>query len=319
MASQDGPGGSRVEPRFESLDDADGGFRPAAHEPESNLRGKLLGALVAVAAVAGFGGIAWYATTQGQKDSAMVVPLIRADNSPVKVLPAKPGGMEVPNQDKLIFMRINPGQKKAKVERLLPPPEKPMATLAPIEAPIEKPMERPAKTPPLGPLVAKPGILASGTEPSPPAPKAARPAPAPKPAQAAAKAAAKIPPAKPKPVTPKNKPVEAIAPVKPKAKVMKAAKAAPASKAPAAAAQGAFRVQLGAVKSKTGAQKEIRRLTRRYQSLLAGLTVKAVRTDLGRRGIFYRLRAGPLAGRTAAAALCAKFKARKQGCMVIRP
>lgn len=303
MAFQDGSGGSRVEPRFESLDDPGGGFRPAADAPASNLRGKLLGALVAVAAVAGFGGIAWYATTQGQKDSATVVPLIRADNSPVKVLPAKPGGMEVPNQDKLIFMRITPGQKKAKPERLLPPPEKPMATPAPIETPVEKPMARPAKTPPLGPLVAKPGILASRTEPSPPA----------------AKAAGKTPPPKPKPVTPASKPVKAIAPVKPKAKVKKAAKVATASKAHAAAARGAFRVQLGAVKSKTGAQKEIRRLTRRYKSLLAGLTVKAVRADLGRRGIFYRLQAGPLAGGTAAAVLCAKFKARKQGCMVIRP
>ncbi len=286
---QDGRGGSRVEPSFESLDKPGAGFTPRAHEPASNLRGKVAGAIVALAAVAGFAGIAWYATTQGQKDSSTVVPLIRADNTPIKVLPAKPGGMKVPNQDKLIFMRITPGQKKPKVERLLPPPEKPMAA------------------------------------PAPP--------PKPKPAQAAAKAPPKIPPKippsdarpKPKPVKPATKPVKpappvkTISPVKAIPKVKKAAKVARASKAPAAPAQETFRVQLGAVKSKTGAEGEVRRLTRIHKSVLAGLTVKVVRADLGKRGIFYRLRAGPLADRTAAAVLCAKLKARKQGCVVIEP
>ncbi|MCZ6448365.1 MAG: SPOR domain-containing protein [Alphaproteobacteria bacterium] len=285
MAFQDGRGGSRVEPRFETLDKPGAGFTPRADEPASNLRGKMAGALVALAAVAGFGGIAWYATTQGQKDSSTVVPLIRADNTPIKVLPAQPGGMKVPNQDKLIFMRINPGQKKPKVERLLPPPEKPMARTAPP--------------------------------------------PKPKPAQAAAKAPPKIPPGdarpKPKPVKPAAKPVKTIPPVKTispvKAipKVKQAVKMARASKAPAAPAQEAFRVQLGAVKSKTGAEGEVRRLTRLHKSVLAGLTVKVVRADLGKRGIFYRLRAGPLADRTAANLLCAKLKARKQGCIVIEP
>ena len=122
---QDGRGGSRVEPSFGTLDKPGAGFTPRAHEPASNLRGKVAGAIVALAAVAGFAGIAWYATTQGQKDSSTVVPLIRADNTPIKVLPAKPGGMKVPNQDKLIFMRITPSQKKPKVESLLPPPEQP--------------------------------------------------------------------------------------------------------------------------------------------------------------------------------------------------
>ncbi len=286
---QDGRGGSRVEPSFGTLDKPGAGFTPRAHEPASNLRGKVAGAIVALAAVAGFAGIAWYATTQGQKDSSTVVPLIRADNTPIKVLPAKPGGMKVPNQDKLIFMRITPGQKKPKVERLLPPPEKPMAA------------------------------------PAPP--------PKPKPAQAAAKAPPKIPPKippsdarpKPKPVKPATKPVKpappvkTISPVKAIPKVKKAAKVARASKAPAAPAQETFRVQLGAVKSKTGAEEEVRRLTRIHKSVLAGLTVKVVRADLGKRGIFYRLRAGPLADRTAAAVLCAKLKARKQGCVVIKP
>ncbi len=294
MAFQDGRGGHRVEPRFETQDDPGGGFRPEADEPVSNLPSKLLGALVALAAVVGFVGIAWYATTQGQKDSSTVVPIIRADISPIKELPAKPGGMKVPNQDKLIFMQITPGQRKPKVERLLPPPEQPMAKPAPPP--------KSAKTPPSGPLVPEFGALASRTVSQPP-----------KPTQAAAKALPEVPLVKPKPVKPATKPV------KPVPKIKNTPKVELASKAPAAPARGAFQVQLGAVKSKTGAQKEVRRLTRIHKSVLAGLTVKALRANLGRRGIFYRLRAGPLAGRTAAAALCAKLKALKQGCIVIEP
>jgi type IV secretory pathway VirB10-like protein len=99
----------------------------------SSWRAKLLGALVAIAAVAGFAGIAWYATNQGQKNSATVVPVIQADGSPVKVLPEKPGGMKVPNQDKLIYLQISPDGKKTVKEHVLPGAEKPMAKPKPPE------------------------------------------------------------------------------------------------------------------------------------------------------------------------------------------
>ncbi|MEE8222685.1 MAG: hypothetical protein V3S59_00145, partial [Alphaproteobacteria bacterium] len=170
---QDGRGGSRVEPSFGTLDKPGAGFTPRAHEPASNLRGKVAGAIVALAAVAGFAGIAWYATTQGQKDSSTVVPLIRADNTPIKVLPAKPGGMKVPNQDKLIFMRITPGQKKPKVERLLPPPEKPMATPAPPPKP--KPAQAAAKAPPKIPPKIPPSDAHPKPKPVKPATKPVKP------------------------------------------------------------------------------------------------------------------------------------------------
>ncbi len=44
-----------------------------------------------------------------------------------------------------------------------------------------------------------------------------------------------------------------------------------------------------------------------------------VRADLGRRGIFYRLRAGPVGDRKAAAAICRTLAKRKLGCMVVKP
>jgi len=314
MAFQDGNGDQRVEPRFESINDPSGSFHPGADKPVSNLRGKLLGALVALAAVVGFVGIAWYATTQGQRDTSVVAPMIRADNSPIKVLPAKPGGQKVPNQDKLIFMQVTPGQKKPKVERLLPPPEKPMAKLAPPP--------KSAKMPPSGPMAPDSDTLISrAASPLPRAPVR------PKRTPPEVKAPPKVPLGEPKPVKPVPKLVKSVPetvkpipkPVKVAPKVKKVAKVEAPGKTPVASvARGAFRIQLGAVKTRVRAEKEAGRLSTVYKSVLSRLKVKAVRADLGKRGIFYRLRVGPFADRTAAAALCAKLKARKQGCIVIK-
>jgi len=88
---------------------------------------------------------------------------------------------------------------------------------------------------------------------------------------------------------------------------------------PPAPARAGFRVQLGAVKSKAHAARMAGRWSRIHKAVLGNLRIMLERADLGARGIFYRLRAGPLADRSAAAALCAKLKARKQDCIVIKP
>ena len=78
-----------------------------------------------------------------------------------------------------------------------------------------------------------------------------------------------------------------------------------------------FRVQLLSVKTKARAAQEAGRLTSRYKRVLGSLKVVPVRADLGDRGVFYRLRAGPLDSRAAAASLCRKLSARNQGCLVV--
>ena len=83
--------------------------------------------LVAVA-LAGSSAIMWYAYNQGRAPSGeAVVPLIRAERGPIKVRPEQPGGMEVPHQDKLVYERLEPATDTPRVERLLPPPETPVA------------------------------------------------------------------------------------------------------------------------------------------------------------------------------------------------
>ena len=88
---------------------------------------------------------------------------------------------------------------------------------------------------------------------------------------------------------------------------------------PAPPAQADLLVQLGALKSKASAQKEAVRLTRAHKAVLEDLQVALVPADLGKRGIYYRLVAGPLSDRATAASLCHKLSARKQDCIVIKP
>ncbi|HSR55200.1 MAG TPA: SPOR domain-containing protein [Alphaproteobacteria bacterium] len=90
-----------------------------------------------------------------------------------------------------------------------------------------------------------------------------------------------------------------------------------ATRTASAADRGVFRVQLSSVKTKARAAEEASRLTDLYKPVLGSLKVEPVRADLGDRGIFYRLRAGPLADRDAAASICRKLSARNQGCLVV--
>jgi cbb3-type cytochrome oxidase subunit 3 len=98
---------------------------PREHEGGPRFRG-LIASLVAVVVIGAFVGGIWFAYQQGLRHregstGAADVPLIRADERPTMVKPENPGGMEVPDRDKLIYT-----QKRATVEHLLPPPEKPM-------------------------------------------------------------------------------------------------------------------------------------------------------------------------------------------------
>lgn len=78
-----------------------------------------------------------------------------------------------------------------------------------------------------------------------------------------------------------------------------------------------FRIQLLSLKTKARAAQEAGRLTSKHKPVLGSLKVVPVRADLGDRGVFYRLRAGPLDSRAEAASLCRKLSARNQGCLVV--
>ena len=78
-------------------------------------------------------------------------------------------------------------------------------------------------------------------------------------------------------------------------------------------------MQLAAVRDEGGAKKEWARVKKKNPRLLGNLTLDVVRADLGSRGIYFRLRAGPIADRASAKKLCQDLAKRKVGCLVIRP
>ena len=282
----------------------DGDFeRPAPPPPPdaSGRRGRTLPVAIALATGVVFAGSVWYAYYQGTQvaERSGEPPLISADPNPTKLRPDDPGGLKVPNQDKLVFQRMVTSQPDKRVERLLPP----------AETPVERPQS--GATSPTGiPDTSAPKEVSVGTttvvppkiteKQNPPPvrtatlPKiAATPKPAPAPAQTATTAPAKT-----------MAPAKSTAPVSLKPKTTVAA--------------GPYGLQLASMKKLDGASVEWRRLQTTHKSTLSGLGSRVVRADLGSRGVFYRLVAGPYATQARARDACAKLKAQNQGCLVVK-
>lgn len=213
------------------------------------------------------------------------VPLVSADDRPTRVRPDNPGGMTVPNQDKLIFERASGRSTAPQQAALAPPPEAPQA---------------PPRTAPPPPAQAAPA----------PAPAAATPAPQGQPAQGqpaqaqpaqAQQAAARLPPPTPAAQGPAAQPPAV-------------GSAPPASAAPAAPS-GRIAVQLAAVGTREEAMAEWERLKRRAPEYLGNRRPQVV--PLERDGkTFFRLRTDGFADQATARGFCEQLRARGLSCFV---
>jgi hypothetical protein len=276
--------------------------------------GLIVGIVIGLAAI---GGIGWYMWDSGLLTMTGGVPqLVKADPEPYKVKPENPGGMQVDNQDKLVYDRVAKGEAPPRVENLLPAPEEPKA---PPRAEVVKPAAEAAKpaTEALTPEPAKAEALPAIQPAAPPVPV---PAPV---------AAAKVPPPPPaKSVdTPESlaaavaavtKPAEA--PPAPASVPVEVAKAvAPVPSPVAASTSGGFQVQIASARSEEGALAEWKRISAKHKDLLGGLTPAVAKADLGEKGVFFRLRAGPLSDKAAADTLCAALAAQNLGCLPVPP
>lgn len=280
-------------------------------------RGRLLPTILVVAALGAFVAIVWWAySTANRSEAPGEIPVVEAEPGEEKVPPESEGGMEVPDQDKLIYEQLGSDEGEPAVERLLPPPEEPLQPPAPPPA-DDQAADAPAAdtadlTPPPPPQEmtgaategaadaempaddAEAGAVATGEAPPPAA--EATPEPAAEPAPSAAPPAAEEAPAAAPAPEPEPEP------------------------APQVAAAGAgFRIQLAAVKSEADAKAEWVRLQKAHADLLGDLAPTIQRADLGAQGIFYRIQGGPLASGEAAQALCDKLKAKDQACLVVKP
>lgn len=335
---------------------ADRAFRPGPPPElrEPPRRSRALGIFVASFALAAFAGVVWYAYDQGlRRGTETTAPLIKADPRPAKLRPDQPGGLQVPNQDKLVYEAMRPGDGETpKVERLLPPPERPMAPPPPPPPPIPQAVpSAEAPVPPPAPAPVPPVQLPSSTPTATPAPVAQAPASQAPASQAPASQApaspaasdAGIPPARivtpapapniPKPAdTPAATAQPRVEPTAPPPPATTPAPAPVASSAPAPApapaakpvasappAPGGFRIQLGALREVAAAEAEWNRLKRRYPEELGSLDHRIQTVDLGPgKGIFYRIQSSGVS-EASANAICAGLKAKNQPCIVVKP
>ena len=64
---------------------------------------------------------------------------------------------------------------------------------------------------------------------------------------------------------------------------------------------------------------EWKRISAKNGDLLGNLAPSVVTADLGQRGTYYRLRAGPVSDKPTADGLCSALASRNVGCIVVRP
>lgn len=249
------------------------------------------------------------------------LPIVRAPETPMKVRPEQPGGIDIPNRDKLVYNRLEKKPPDANIENLLPRPEVPLPPPTPKSEDKAEVTPKPEPKPEPMPVANEaPGekILPVAEQKSAPPTVAEvlgarKPAPVPVPE----------PVKKPKPDVskPKLKVINVERPPAPKSTLSSAP--TPVSKSvpttAKATASGGYQIQLAAVRKQADAEREWRRLSKKHNKLLGALSLNVVRADLGKKGIFFRLRAGPLADHEAAKTLCQALAKQKVGCLVIRP
>jgi cell division septation protein DedD len=83
------------------------------------------------------------------------------------------------------------------------------------------------------------------------------------------------------------------------------------------AANGAFLVQIAALRSEEAAESQWKRVTASAPELYHGATKFIQRADLGPDGVFFRLRAGAFADRAEATAFCDAIKEAGANCIVV--
>jgi hypothetical protein len=271
--------------------------RPVANEPDSipppprdsllmrvnRRRGQILTVMVSIAAIASFGSV----VKAGGKGLEPLV--VQAPTTPSRVKPENAGGLVPPNQDKEVFNRIQPGALPTQPEKLLP-----------------------AST--------NPKLPANGL-PAPAAPKSAEPE--------AAKAPTPLQPATPAATAgggPTPPPAGATTPATPATPATTDVKPGTTETGPSIASlidnmsgpTGGWRVQVASVKNEDVAKSTWARLQSAHGDVMANLRMQAVRVDLGDKGVWYRVQAGPLDEKQAHG-ICGTLKGRKTDCVVVPP
>ncbi len=247
--------------------------------------GVLVGVLLAVLVSALF----W----SGAEDEAEEPIVITGNDEPFKERPAEPGGMRIPDQDKMVYKRMRTNDMDTQVERLFPKAETPMVPVVPKKSEVAPVATRE------GQILGAPTFVPETSEQMELEVISTR--------QKAVKM--DVVPAKPV-VEAKSTPVAKQA-VQPKGD------AKPKAVATKTDAQ-TWRVQLISLPSKAGAEKAWPKILKAHSALLSGLPHDVIAAQIKGKGTFYRLRVGSFKTRDEAKSLCDKLKARKQECTLTK-
>lgn len=305
----------------EGFQSAFGKIADAMEQSRSGMRerGPMIAVLTVAVALFVLFAVFWSTYPRGGSDqSSGPAPLIRADNTPYKVAPDDPGGMEIPYRDSTIFETIRDAkldEGNGKVESLLPAPEEPMAREQMFAGLKTEPIDGADTESGIPPLDA--GPVAPTIEPGQPEhegtilPEAETQAPAPEPTPAP-KATTPTKPA----VTTTDKTMIAEDD-KPVETVTKTEPASGNETITKSTATGTHYVQLGSVKDRSGANGEWSRLQKDFPAQLGGLTLRVQEADLGDKGKFYRIQGGAV-DQAKAKEICAVIAAKRAGgCLVV--
>lgn len=248
--------------------------------------------------------ITWAVWPNGNHTSDDNVPIVRAESTDYKVEPDDKGGMIIPNKDSTIFETMDHDAKpEKKVESLLEDSEQPMKKEEAFVGEPEPIEEAPQK------VAAAPEAIVTDEAKTEPVAEAVKPEVKTETVKPVEKETVKEVTKAPE-VKTEVKKVNIIDALKEEAGTAK--KAEPVKAAP----KGNVYIQLAAVKSEADAKTKWAALKSKYSSL-SSLALKVQKADLGAKGTFYRVQAGPTSADNAAS-VCAKIKAAKGDCLIAK-
>ncbi|MGA7996328.1 MAG: SPOR domain-containing protein [Bradyrhizobium sp.] len=316
------------------------GYDDGAEEPEQKRRGGMVTVIVVLAlAVIGTGAAFAYRTYVGTPRTGEP-PVIRADTSPTKIVPApSDGSAKLPDR-----MATGDG-----TEKIVPREEAPVDVNAKAGPRVVFPPLNQNGNPPsvasVAPSNLPPPSAGNGTMPNNEprkirtlTVKGEQPDGTTLPAGATPPAAAKQPPAArtataPLPTAGHNPPTSANASANaPLSLVPQGNQAAPAADpqtrvantnpvqaAPAPApAGGGYMVQVSSQRSEADAQASFRALQGKFPAVLGAHSPSIKRADLGEKGVYYRAMVGPFGSSEEASQFCGNLKSAGGQCVVQR-
>lgn len=268
---------------------------------------------------------------EDEKPQQVAAPVLTPENA-IKIEPEQPGGMEIPDQDKLVYNQLNQGADDGQVEQILPGAEEPKEPPK-AEADGAKPPAKAGTVPP--PSEPDVALLAEPQTPAPEAPAVgAVTSPAAgtmpdKPAEGDSMAAAAVPPPLVIPDQSQTPAPEGTAPIaqtpilngpgaktegKPTTETLK-----PVTTTQMRTLAGVYRIQVASLRSPALAEREWSSQVKKNPDLLSKLSLTVQRAVIKNGGTYYRVQAGPLQDRESADKLCRNLRSRGQDCIVVRP